>query len=203
VLFDMDGTLDDSDAAVERTWRAWAQRYGVDAETVFAVMHGAPAAQTVRAARPDLDDAEAEEATAWQLEREATDLDGVVALPGAHALLAHLDRTGVPWAVVTSADRRLALARLGAAGITAPVLVTVDELAAGKPDPEGYRLAARRLAVDPAACLVVEDSAVGAAAGRASGARVAGLRDLTPPDVDVAVADLDAVVPLLPRKVTA
>lgn len=203
VLFDMDGTLVDSDAAVERTWRAWSQRYGVDPEAVFAVMHGAPAAVTARRVLPHLDDAGVAEAAAWQLDREATDVDDVVALDGAHALITALDRAGRPWAVVTSADRRLALARLGAAGIDPTVLVTVDELAAGKPDPEGYVLAARRLDVDPHACLVVEDSAVGAAAGRAAGARVAGLRGLVPPEVDDAVAGLHAVTSLLNLEVTA
>jgi HAD superfamily hydrolase (TIGR01509 family) len=203
VLFDMDGTLVDSDAAVERTWRAWAHHHGVDPEVVFAVMHGAPAAVTARRVLPDRDDAAIAAAAAWQLEREATDLDDVVATDGARELIAALDRAGRPWAVVTSADRRLALARLGAAGIDPPVLVTVDELAAGKPDPEGYLLAARRLGIDPRACLVVEDSAVGAAAGRAAGARVAGLRGLAPPEVDDAVADLHAVTPLLDLEVIA
>lgn len=203
VLFDMDGTLVDSDAAVERAWSAWADRYGVPVETVLATVHGAPAPRSVGVLRPDLEGDALAEAVDWMLERESTDLDGVVALPGAHRLLADLDEAGTPWAVVTSADRRLAAARLGAAGIAPTVLVTVDELVAGKPDPEGYLLAARRLAVDPRHCLVVEDSAVGAAAGRASGAHVAGLRDLAPPHVDLAVPGLDALTPMLVREVSA
>jgi sugar-phosphatase len=176
VLFDMDGTLVDSDAAVERSWRAWAREYGVDAEQVLAVMPGHPAADTVARMRPDLDPAAVEAAGRAQLEREYLDLDGVVATPGALALVAELDRTGRPWAVVTSADARLAAIRLEAAGIHARLVVDRDAVVAGKPDPEGYRLAATRLGVDPHDCLVVEDTPTGAAAGRAAGATVAGLK---------------------------
>lgn len=187
VLFDMDGTLVDSDGAVERSWRAWAREYGVDAERVLAVMPGHPAADTVARMRPDLDPAAVEAAAAAQLEREYHDLDGVVATPGALALVAELDRAGRPWAVVTSADARLAAIRLAAAGIAAAVVIDRDAVVAGKPDPEGYRLAAARLGVDPRDCLVVEDTPTGAAAGRAVGATVAGLKGIT---ADVPLTDL-------------
>src|SRR4051794_10420960 len=56
VLFDMDGTLVDSDVAVERAWRTWSAEYGADPEAVLAVAHGRPSAPTVREARPDLDE---------------------------------------------------------------------------------------------------------------------------------------------------
>ncbi|MEJ2867858.1 HAD-IA family hydrolase [Actinomycetospora sp. OC33-EN08] len=176
VLFDMDGTLVDSDAVVERVWRAWAREHDVDEDLVLTTMPGRPAADTVRLVRPDLDaDAEGRR----QLEKEYVDLDGVVATPGALALTAELDRRGTPWAVVTSADARLAALRLGAAGITPPLLVTRDQLTHGKPHPEGYLHAAEQLGVDPTRCLVVEDTATGADAGRAAGARVAGLKGIS------------------------
>jgi sugar-phosphatase len=192
VLFDMDGTLVDSDAAVERSWRAWAREYGVDEEQVLAVMPGHPAAVTAARMRPDLDGPAVEAAARAQLEREYRDLHDVVAAPGAHALIAALERLGRPWAVVTSADARLAAARLGAAGITAPVLVDREAVTEGKPDPEGYRLAAARLGVDPHECLVVEDTATGAAAGRAAGATVAGLKGI---EAHLPIADLTELVP--------
>ncbi len=103
-------------------------------------------------------------------------------------------RRGLPWAVVTSADARLARARLDAAGVHPPVLVTVDEVSAGKPDPEGFVLAARRLGIPIERCLVVEDSVPGAEAGRRAGALVAGLRGLP---ADVPVEDLSEVASLL------
>jgi len=74
-------------------------------------------------------------------------------------------------------------------------------VAAGKPDPEGYLLAADFLGVDAADCLVVEDSAVGVAAGRAAGTTVAGLRGV---DADLAVDSLyDVVTTLLASERTA
>jgi sugar-phosphatase len=201
VLLDMDGTLVDSDAAVERSWRTWARRWDVDPAAVLAVMSGNPAETTVRRVRPDLDEDLVAAATRDQLELECTDLADVVAAPGAHALIAYLESTFTPWAVVTSADTRLARARVGAAGLELPVLVPRDMVVAGKPDPEGYRLAADFLGVDVADCLVVEDSAVGVAAGRAAGATVAGLRGV---DADLAVGSLhDVVTNLLAREMTA
>lgn len=188
VLFDMDGTLVDSDAAVERGWLRWADEYGVDRETARrGVIHGSPSDHTIRRLRPDLDDAAFDAAVTRQLAIQYTDVDDVVPITGAHELLALLDRRGIPWAVVTSADTRLAGARLAASGITAPLLVSVDDITAGKPDPEGYLLAARKLGVDPAQCLVVEDAESGLAAGRAAGARVAALKGL---NGDLRLADL-------------
>lgn len=67
VLFDMDGTLVDSDGAVERAWTAWAGEYGVDAAAVLSVAHGSPADRTVRLVRPDLGDAQTAEAAARRL----------------------------------------------------------------------------------------------------------------------------------------
>jgi beta-phosphoglucomutase-like phosphatase (HAD superfamily) len=187
VLLDMDGTLVDSDAAVERAWTGWAAEHGVDPDAVLAIAHGSPSEMTVRRMLPDLDDRAVARAVA-RLDSSEDDVSDVVAAPGADALLAALERLALPWAVVTSADIRLARARLGAAGIPdPPLLVTLDDVRVGKPDPEGYLLAARRLGVDPARCLVVEDAEPGVAAGRAAGAVVAGLRGVS---ADVAVADL-------------
>ncbi len=189
VLFDMDGTLVDSDAAVERAWTTWAREYGVPVDPT--TLHGRPADATVRALRPDLDDAGVDAAAARQLDLQYDDLADVVPTAGALDLLAGLT---LPWAVVTSADDRLARARLGAAGITAPELVTVDDISRGKPDPEGYLLAAQRLGVDPARCLVVEDAPAGVAAGRAAGARVAALKGV---EGDLSIADLAELATLL------
>jgi mannitol-1-/sugar-/sorbitol-6-phosphatase len=200
VLLDMDGTLVDSDAAVERSWRAWARRWDVDPAAVLAVMTGHPAEATVRRLRPDLDEDGVAAATRDQLELECTDVADVVAAPGAHELIDRLEATFTPWAVVTSADTRLARARLGAAGLRFPVLVPRDMVTNGKPDPEGYLRAADFLGVDITDCLVVEDSAVGVEAGRAAGATVAGLRG---EPADLAVDTLHDLLPLVPREVTA
>ncbi|MET8363177.1 HAD-IA family hydrolase [Micromonospora sp. NPDC005194] len=187
VLFDMDGTLVDSDAAVERAWERWASEYAVEPAAALAIAHGRPADQTIRRLLPSLDDAAVAVAAARQLALQYDDLSDVTATPGALELLSTLARLGLPWAVVTSADVRLAEARLGAAGITAPVLVTVEDVRAGKPAPEGYLRAAALLDVAPARCLVVEDAEVGLQAGRAAGAMTAALKGL---DGDLRLVDL-------------
>jgi HAD superfamily hydrolase (TIGR01509 family) len=194
VLLDMDGTLVDSDKAVERAWITWSREYGVDGTAAVAIGHGSPAERTVRRLRPDLTDEQVAAAAQRQLDLQYEDLSDVVATPGAHTLVATLERLGLPWAVVTSADVRLARARLGAAGIDPPVLVTVDDVSAGKPDPEGYLLAAGRLGVAPAASLVVEDAEVGVAAGRAAGMRTAGLQGVP---ADLPLTDLGELADLL------
>ncbi|MCC3761793.1 HAD-IA family hydrolase [Glycomyces sp. TRM65418] len=196
VLFDMDGTLVESDAAVERAWEAWAVEYSVEPSAALAIAHGAPAPDTVAKLRADLDPADVAAAAARQLELQYDDLADVTATPGAHRLIGVLDRLDLPWAVVTSADGRLARARLAAAGITPPLLLTVEDVTRGKPDPEGYLLAADRLGVDPADCLVVEDSEPGLAAGRAAGATTASLRGL---DADLILTDLGRLARLLRR----
>ncbi|HEY3873758.1 MAG TPA: HAD-IA family hydrolase [Actinocrinis sp.] len=170
VLFDMDGTLVDSDAAVERSWISWASEYGVDPAAFLDSSHGFTSAHTVARVFPQFDAEQVAAAAARQLEFEYVDLADVVPTQGAHTLLALLRTLGLPWAVVTSADRRLAAARLGAAGIAPSTLVTCEDVPLGKPDPAGYLLAAKLLGVEPEHCLVVEDAQPGAEAGRAAGA---------------------------------
>jgi sugar-phosphatase len=194
VLADMDGTLVDSDAAVERAWAAWAVEYGIDPEAALADIHGRPAVLTVRRLCPDLDDEGVAAAAARQLALQYDDLSDVAATPGAAEFVSVLDRHRLPWAVVTSADRRLAHARLAAAGLTTPLLVTVEDVQVGKPDPEGYRLAAEELQADPKRCLVVEDSEPGVRAGQAAGCTVAALRGLS---ADLQIADLGELARLL------
>ena len=196
VLLDMDGTLVDSDAAVERSWRTWAVEYPVDPGRGPLVAHGLPAVSNVRRLRPDLSEDEAAAAAQHPLELEYDDVGDVTATPGAHERLAELDRRGLPWAVVTSADPPLARVRLAAAGIRPALLVTSDDVRAGKPDPEGYRLAAGRLGVDPRRCLVVEDAEAGVRAGRAAGATVAALKGVP---ADIQIAGLDQLRTLLLR----
>jgi sugar-phosphatase len=171
VLFDLDGVLVESREATERVWLEWASRNGIDESSLRSAMHGVRSVEVVRALRPDLDSA----AEAETIERkQAEDVRGLRAIPGAAAALGALRADRV--AVVSSATRPLAAARLGAVGIAPPaVVVHADDVAHGKPDPEGYLTAARRLGVEPAAALVVEDSPPGIEAGRAAGAATVGV----------------------------
>lgn len=170
LLFDMDGTILTSIAAAERAWSAWAQRIGAPAAQVLNYMHGRPAVDTVRLFSPATADIGAE--VRWLDERELEDLDGVAEVPGAGAFLRALPAER--WAVVTSANRALALKRIAAAGLPIPpVLVSSDDVSRGKPDPEGYIRAAQILRVKATSCLVFEDTRAGLKAGLAAGAEVA------------------------------
>jgi sugar-phosphatase len=184
VLFDMDGTLVDSDAVVDRSWSRWATEYGLSPADVLAVAHGNPAGATVAHFLPDASPEARAEAWARVFDLEVNDVDGVVAKPGALAVLATLERIGLPWAVYTSAPPQLAKVRLTAAGIAPSVLVTVDDVSRGKPDPEGYLRAAELLGVPVTQCLVVEDTVVGLTAGQAAGALTAGLKGI-PADIEL------------------
>jgi sugar-phosphatase len=170
VLFDMDGTLVNSNACVEAVWRAWAARHRLDADALLQDAHGRQNQETILRFAPHLN-TPSEHA---RLERAAEDCRDVVAVAGAHALLRAL--ASERWAVVTSAWQRLAEIRLGCAGLPLPrVLITADQVSRSKPDPEGYLVAAERLGVPPAACVVVEDAPAGIEAGLAAGMRVVGV----------------------------
>jgi sugar-phosphatase len=166
-LFDMDGTILTSIAAAERVWAGWAVRHGVDVETFLPTIHGARAIDTInRLALPGVD---AEAQAAWITQAEIEDVDGVEEVAGAAGFLRSLPAH--QWAIVTSAPRELALRRMAAAGIPEPaVMVTAEDVSAGKPDPAGYRLAAQRLGVEISHCLVFEDATVGILAAEAAGA---------------------------------
>ena len=168
-LFDMDGTLVDSTGAVEICWSEWARRHGLSAPQVLHFIHGRPARDSIRALAPHAD---VEFEVNWMLERELNERSGVKEIPGARAFLLALSAQQVPWAIVTSADRRLAQLRLTLAGIPQPaVMITVNDVQKGKPDPEGYLKAAGLLGVLPRACVVVEDAPAGLEAGRRAGAQ--------------------------------
>ena len=108
VLLDMDGTLVDSDAAVERAWTRWAARVRRRPRLVSPLMHGGTSHTTVRTLAPHWSDEQVQEAGDRQLALQYDDLGDVVRARGADVLLRYLDEHDVPWAVVTSADRKLA-----------------------------------------------------------------------------------------------
>ncbi|MFD5133247.1 HAD-IA family hydrolase [Streptomyces olindensis] len=167
LLFDNDGTLVSSLASVDRCWTRWATEYGITAEEFARVeLHGRPAAEIAADLLPAHVVPEAV-ARIEDLEVEDVPNGGVHLLPGTRAFLDSLPAER--WAVVTSATRRLAEARLDAVGILPKTFVAADDITRGKPDPEPYLLAARTLGVDPARCVVFEDAPAGLAAGRAAG----------------------------------
>ncbi|AJC54988.1 HAD-IA family hydrolase [Streptomyces sp. 769] len=194
LLFDSDETLVSSMKSVFRCWAQWADTHGITVEEIIAVEpHGRPAAAIVADLLP-ADQVARALALLEQAEVDDAAAGGVAPIPGAKELLASLpaDR----WAVVTSGTRRVAEARLAAAGVHAAHVITVDDVTRHKPDPEPFLTAARRLGVAPAECVAFEDSPAGLAAARAAGMTTVALTtthkaaDL---DADVVVPDLAAV----------
>jgi HAD superfamily hydrolase (TIGR01509 family) len=104
----------------------------------------------------------------------------VVVRPGARELVAEVAAAGLPYALVTSSQRRFADAVLAATGMTFPVTVCGEDVTATKPDPEPYLLAAKLLDADPARCVVLEDSPNGVASAAAAGCRVLAVPSLLP-----------------------
>ena len=168
ILFDMDGILISSLEAVERSWTKWAELRGFDPALARRIAHGRRAIDTLATLCPECDN-EAELKLIEDIEVE--DNEGLTVLPGVCDLLAALppDR----WTVVTSATERLARVRLAAGGIPVPErLVTADQVTSGKPHPEPFLAGAALLGIASKDCVVFEDSAAGAIAGRAAGCTV-------------------------------
>ncbi len=188
-LFDLDGVLIDSTPAVQRVWSRWAIEHGFQPDTVVAHAHGRPSLSTVRhflpGANHELENREIER-------REIEDLEGVVVLPGAVELL-----TSLPphrWTIATSCTRRLAGARLRAAGLPIPpCIVTATDVTRGKPDPEPFLKAAAKLGFRASNCVVFEDVPAGVRSGKAAGARVVALRT-TFPVAELRAAGADFIV---------
>jgi sugar-phosphatase len=168
VLFDMDGILVSSLGSVERSWSKWAELRGVNPDLTCRTAHGRRAIETVAIMRPDLD---AEQELKVIEDIEVEDNEGLTVLPGVLAMLSALpaDR----WTVVTSATERLARVRMGVGGVPLPQkLVAADFVTRGKPHPEPFLTGAALLGFEPKDCVVFEDSASGAKAGRAAGCTV-------------------------------
>lgn len=170
VLFDMDGTLVDSTAAVIRVWGGFADQRGLDVNEILATSHGVRMIDTLRryVGEHELEAVDAELAMV-----EANDTEGIIPIPGAPDLLAAIAATALPLALVTSASVRLATRRMAAAGLTMPHhLVSGDDIANGKPHPDPYLEGARVLGANPASAVVFEDAEAGILSGLAAGATV-------------------------------
>ena len=168
----------DSTPSVERVWRTWAAKHGLDPDRIAPLAHGRRSIETIRVVAPELD-AEKENVIVEQMEID--DKDGVTALPGAAELLAHLppDR----FAIVTSATRPLAVARLGYAGIPVPRhMITADDVTHGKPSPEPFLKGAAFLGFVAEDCLVFEDSPAGIASARSAAMKAIALQTTYPAD---------------------
>ncbi|TVP64405.1 MAG: HAD family phosphatase [Nitriliruptor sp.] len=185
VLFDLDGTLIDSEPQWRALYRGLADHLGVTlAPGWWSQLVGRSLGESVEvlAGRGPLPREERDELVRWLVDRGVERLRSgrlddpgqppVTWRPGARRLLEELHAAGVPTAVVTASPRRLLDAVADHLGLTSTTSVAGDEVTRPKPDPEGYLAAASSLGVDIADCVAVEDSPTGVAAAEASGARV-------------------------------
>ncbi|MFQ2299107.1 HAD-IA family hydrolase [Aeromonas dhakensis] len=187
LLLDMDGTLVHSTGEVETVWRLWCRRHRLDPEPVLAMCHGVRSREVIRTLAPQLDLAQ-EVALLDDLEIHHT--GQAEALAGARTLLASLPVER--WALVTSASQRVARHRLRSAGLPLPaLLVGAEDVEHGKPDPDPYLLAAERLGLAAADCLVFEDAPAGISSALRAGCRVVqvGGRQRLSPGISALIQD--------------
>lgn len=187
ILFDLDGTLVESTFFIERLWQDWGTLHGIHPQRMSEVMHGRRAHEIIHIVAPHL--SIHDEVYALETD-EISRMDGMRTYAGARELLSSLPRQ--QWAIVTSGSMRVATARLQYAKLPRPdVFITAHDVKAGKPAPDAYLLAAERLHVSPAQCVVVEDAPNGILAGKAAGMKVIGIasshskEELTEADVVV------------------
>ena len=181
VIFDLDGTLIDSEAVTQAAGIEAFASLGVAVEPAF--LHSLigiddhTSAGVIRSRFPDLD-TEAF-ATAWTREVRARYQNGVPLKPGTAEVLAAIT---LPKALATSSTRSQADNKLALTGLASHFahVVTYDDVATPKPHPEPYLLAARLLGVDPSRCLAFEDSETGARSAHAAGMTVVQIPDIVP-----------------------
>ena len=172
-VFDLDGTLIDSEERSREAWLRVFEARGLppDEELIrsFVGRRGKDMHGLLLARLPDHDPAELMAATHEHF--HGPDQPPLEPLPGAVRLVRSIAAAGIPLGLVTSAGRRYAEESLVDLGVRElfTVVVTAEDVTAGKPDPEGYRRACRALGVAPAACIVFEDAPAGVAAAQAAG----------------------------------
>nr|WP_219606657.1 sugar phosphatase [Pectobacterium sp. CFBP8739] len=172
-LFDLDGTLVDSLPAVERAWINWAKDHGIEPQEVLDFIHGKQAITSLRHFLQGQSEETIQQEFDALEKTEASDTQGIVAMPGAKALLERLDALDIPWAIVTSGTVPIASARHHRGELPAPrAFITAEQVAKGKPHPDAYLLGAQQLGLKPEECVVVEDAPAGVLSGLAAGCKV-------------------------------
>jgi HAD superfamily hydrolase (TIGR01509 family) len=187
VIFDMDGLMLDTEPRYREAWIEAAAECGYElSEAVYSGVIGRTRIEGEQIVQEHFGPAFPRDLfrkACERLERIALESTPLPKKPGLDGLLEMLESRHVPVAVATSTTRDTALAQLEAAGLLHRfnAIATGEEIVNGKPAPDLFLLAARRLNTDPANCLVLEDSAAGVAAARAAGMPVYMVPDLIPP----------------------
>lgn len=168
VIFDLDGTLVDSEAIVDRVMKKWCHQNGIKFSDLKGSNHSSRTEDTVKAVAPHLD-AQHEAQKIEKLERDA--LQDLQQISGASDFIAQLSAT--QWGIATSSSLPTAKAKLNAVNIPVPkVLISADHVSNGKPHPEAYLKASEQLGAKPHQCLAFEDSETGAQSALAAGCHV-------------------------------
>ncbi|KAK5168404.1 DL-glycerol-3-phosphatase [Saxophila tyrrhenica] len=177
LLFDMDGTIIDSTPAIVKYWQALGKEIGVDGDLILQTSHGRRSVDVLAIHAPHL--------ATWDYVCKAEGRiplehgQDAIEIPGSRALLDSLEKRSVPWAIVTSGTKPLVTGWLNVMKLAFPKnMVTAEEVKQGKPNPECYRLGAKRLGqenADPSRILVLEDAPAGVRAGKAAGFKVVAL----------------------------
>ncbi|MBN12817.1 MAG: haloacid dehalogenase [Opitutaceae bacterium] len=167
-LFDLDGTLVDSNGIVDRVMETWCQQNGVSYSEIKDSNHGLRSVDTVAAVAPHLD---AVQAAADIEAGERAELVDLREIEGARSFLSQVPQGR--WGIATSSYLLTAKAKLRAASIPIPrVLVAADGVLEGKPHPEAHLKASMELGYRPEDCLVFEDSETGVRSALNAGCRV-------------------------------
>ncbi|KAF1989509.1 HAD-like protein [Aulographum hederae CBS 113979] len=179
LLFDMDGTIIDSTAAIIKHWHAIGEELGVDPNVILATSHGRRSIDVLKLYDPKL--------ATWEYvsskESQIPKLYGhsAIEIPGSRTLLDHISANSIPWAIVTSGTRPLVTGWLNVMSLASPAnLVTAEDVRDGKPDPACYLLGAEKLELKTVGgkggrILVLEDAPAGVKAGKTAGFEVVGL----------------------------
>ena len=199
VLLDMDGTLLDTEPSYVSALTAVLDAFGYpDATAMCHALIGIPGAEceALLRARYGEDFPFADIIDAFTARSDELFQAGLQLKPGTIELLDALQAAGCPFAIVTSTSRRTAERHLTFGGIRArfDTLVTCDDVARGKPNPDIYLLAAAKLGVRPQACVAIEDSNPGIAAAYAAEMIPLMVPDIVPP-TDATRAKCAAVLP--------
>jgi HAD superfamily hydrolase (TIGR01509 family) len=185
VIFDMDGLMLDTESIYHVAWQRAASELGYDmSDEMYVQFVGRPINECTSMLMDIYGDQFPLDAflkRGADICRQHIATYGIAYKPGLGELLDFLERIPMRLAVATSSNRRHTLHCLGDLAQRFEVIVTGDEVAQGKPAPDIYMLAAQRLNVLPAECLVLEDSAAGVQAAHAALMRVILVPDLKPP----------------------
>lgn len=194
-IFDMDGLLLDTERLYQESWVEMAKRFGQKPDPAFPTAVSGTSGEGMRAVirkhYPAVDP-DAFQAGCLARVDEILDKQGPPVKPGARELLEYLSARGVKIAVASSSKHQRILSNLRAVELDQffDAVVSGQEVERGKPEPDIFLLAAKKIGRAPEDCYVFEDSVNGVRAGMAAGCTTVMVPDLVPPPEGLAVSQV-------------